>query len=216
MKFRRRTIFVPLLAVLALLLALFLLHRRQSRAVPALPYEIRVPLPQPAPALSAPSRGAPHAGPHPAEPISAKEAKRIQAEMKITLAALYSSELSFLVEYHRYTTDFRALGYSPKGPTLHAKAGFLRAFSPPNPEDFERPDRLSEEELMKDPVYADYKFSASAEAAHLDDAAPYCRRGCTASETEFEIAIVTLTNGKPDVWTINSDKVLRHETALAP
>ena len=220
MKVRRRSLLVPVFALIGILIALWLLSRR--REVPPLPDEIALPLPPPAaenrpPLGKAPTAPPARAGTTPAlAPPSEEELRQTQMEMKISLAALYGAEKSFFAEYNRYSTDLRAIGYQPEaGKELRAKMGFLHAFNPHRPEKNERPDFMSTEEYVSDPQYR-LKFTPEAEAAHLDDAARFCHQGCTASDSGFEIAIVTTTNGQSDVWTVNHNKLMTHETAVPP
>jgi hypothetical protein len=218
MKVRKRYVLVPLLALLGVLLALWL-SRTPRMDTSLLPLA-----PTPGPHEPAP---APAAEPEkPAvellrsavsekklkTPREANEAAQLQSEMKIALSALWGAEKSFFSEYHRYSTDFNQIGYVPdEGRLLHAKVGFLRPFNPSHPNPNERPDNMSTESLHEANPDA-YSFSPEASEVTLADAARYCHEGCTASDTGFELVVVSKLNGRLDVWTLNDRKVMIHET----
>jgi hypothetical protein len=194
---------VPLLAVLGVWLAWYLLHREPSRETPKPPPVVLLP----------PTT---HSGsfPRPA-PVSVRtigEAE-IQSEMRRVLSAIWMAEKSFWETHHRYTTDLEELGYLPDPGELHAKGGFLRPFIPPNPEERERPDFMTFDEYQRDPMYHDIRFAREAASVQLEEASRFCHEGCSATSSSFEFVVASRIGEKLDVWTINEKKVVEHDSA---
>ena len=159
----------------------------------------------------------------PAQGISPEErlerANGIRSSMKVSLAALYAAQKSFYSEYARYSTDFNALGYSPEDETFRHKTGFLKTFTPLEPTS--ETEARSRQVSSFDELDAYYRerdpngrlpFSPETESLDLEDAARFCRKGCTASETEFEILSAANLDDDPelDVWLIDETKMLVH------
>jgi hypothetical protein len=152
------------------------------------------------------------------------KAQEIRSSMKVSLAALYAAQKAFYSEFGRYSTDFHALGYSPGGENMQYKTGFLRAYLPKqgrSPSEATQGPVLSHDDLDADLRRKSSSGSAGAkglsfapgmEYVRLEQAAGFCRDGCTASETGFEILSVANLDQDPDldVWVINENKEMLH------
>jgi len=230
MRVRRGYWFIPALAILGTLLALYLFfHTKEEQVQPPLPgapavTPIAPPLPAPAKASSdsavsvtEPARAVTATAKKPFPlALTPEQIEAIRTEMKVSLAAMYGAEKSYFSEYGRYTTDFNQLGYSPERREINIKTGFVAAYQPENPLKTEDPRFMSFDEFFseyppkggQDPL----KFSPSAEGFRLADVSRFCRQGCTASESGFEIISASNLDGDPDldVWTINEKKELVH------
>jgi hypothetical protein len=218
MRFRRRSAVVPAFALLAVLVALYWLYRDRERAAPPLPEEILLPLPSPPThTSSAPSapEPAPRLAPATAVGEEAEESdEQIRKDMQKNLSAVFTAEKAFFAEYHRYSTDFDAIGYQPEGMVLHFKLGFARTFQPEQPKkmDERREQQVSTTEgFVNDPGFH-LHFSRAAKAVTFDDNSHFCRSGCSASDSDFELMAISTVGGKTEVWTINQAKELEKQS----
>lgn len=197
-------------------------HQAPQAEAPLAPPPARSTLPPPAQAIDV-ARVRSAAPVRPAPALSPEErlarAQGIRSSMKISLAALYGAQKSFYSEYARYSTDFNALGYSPGENVLRHKTGFLKTFAPKEPAS--ETEGRSRQVSSFDELDAFYRerdpngrmpFSPETESVDLEDAAHFCRKGCTASETEFEILSAANLDDDPelDVWLIDDTKTLIH------
>lgn len=135
---------------------------------------------------------------------------------KSALSSAYMSIVAFHAEYDRYTTDLAAAGYMPQEGVMPAKFGFLQPYEPRGGrEENEVPSRHSSEIFLNlqddegQPIYSYDKHSKNVDLAKY---ARFCRDGCSASDTRFElIAAFNLDEDETlDVWIIDQNKEIRH------
>lgn len=157
----------------------------------------------------------PTATPAPGQ-LSAEEIATRRSSIKAALSAIYSSNASFYAEYKRYTTDLAAAGYMPTEGVLPAKFGFLTPYEPRGGrEDNENPKRISSDiflNLQDEDGEPLYKYDVHTKDVDLSKFSHFCRDGCTASDTRFEVmAAVNLDEDDTlDIWIIDTDKEIRH------
>ncbi len=139
-----------------------------------------------------------------ASEISASDLEKIaqlRSQAKQALAASFTAEVSFRVEYNQYSTDLKAMGFYPMGNTLSYKAGFLSPY----------PTTSAELNLSTDAYLETSPYDTLARQINLADYAKYCERGCTANDGEFEMLLVLplLNEKRVDVWLINEKKEMK-------
>ncbi len=148
--------------------------------------------------------------------LSLEEIAKRRSEVKRVLSSVFTANASYFAEYNRYTTDLTAAGYMPQEGLLPAKFGFLSAYEPRGGrEDNENPVRFSSDiflNLQDEEGEPLYKLDAHSKDVDLSRYAKYCRDGCTASDTRFEvIAAFNLDEDDTlDVWIMDNNKELRH------
>jgi hypothetical protein len=137
----------------------------------------------------------------------------LRAKAKLNLSMLYTGQASFFADYNRYSTDLVFIGWSPSQEQMDFKLGFLSEYRPTklavvNGTE-EDPSRLDSDEFLGGDDR--YQYTTAAEPIKLFDYEKFCRSGCTATKTSYEILVVLPLgdSGKVDVWSINQDKKLR-------
>ncbi len=137
---------------------------------------------------------------------------QLRSRVKLNLSTLYTGQASFFSDYNRYSTDLVFIGWSPSQEKMDFKLGFLNEYRPPrlavvNGTE-EDPSRLDSDEFLGGDDL--YQYTQSAEPISLQDYEKFCRRGCTATKTTYEILLILPLgdSGKVDVWSINQDKKL--------
>ncbi len=132
--------------------------------------------------------------------------------MKLNLSTLYTGQASFFADYNRYSTDLVFIGWSPSQEQMDFKLGFLSEYRPAklavvNGTE-EDPSRLDSDEFLGGDDR--YQYTRAAEPINLHDYEKFCRSGCTATKTSYEILVVLPLgdSGKVDVWSITHDKKL--------
>lgn len=151
--------------------------------------------------------------------VDMKKIENLRSQIKLNLSGIYTAEASMHADYKRYSTDLTFMGMGP-GPEMNFKYGFIHPFRPKDtPEDSplrEDPTRMSTDETLSEEEGASY--TPEAEAIDLSQFEKYCRKGCTASETGFEVIIVApLPNGDYDVWLIDEEKkIVQVRNGLLP
>lgn len=148
--------------------------------------------------------------------LSPEEIAKRRSAVKASLSAIYTSNASFFAEYNRYTTDLAAAGYMPIEGVLAAKYGFLSAYEPRGGrEENENPARHSSDiflNLQDEDGEPLYKYDDHTKDVDLSQYAKYCRDGCTATDSRFEVvaAFNLDEDDTMDVWIIDSNKEIRH------
>ena len=133
---------------------------------------------------------------------------QLRSQVKMALSSGYTAMISFHAEYNRFSTDFRAMGFGPLGGSIPYKVGFLAPYVPTVTD----PSLTSEDPNNMTSDFIDgQKYDPIGEKINLSDFARHCERGCTATDSEFEmIAVLPLPNStSPDVWLINEKKEMR-------
>lgn len=146
-----------------------------------------------------------------------ERARRIRAEIKISLSGLYAAERAFFTEAGRYSTDFDVVGWMPTSQKLSAKVGFLYPYQPPLDEYRDRMDRFDTDQAVEasktfeDPD-SHMSYQDSAIGVSMRSLGSYCETNCTADANGFEaIAAANLDDDDElDVWRINDRKELVH------
>ncbi len=168
------------------------------------------------PMVGSPPPWAPPASASPSVVLSEEQIIERRAQLKASLAGLYTAQRAFHAEFDRYSTDLKALGWSPASPDLPAYIGFMRAFdhaSEVNLPDGEVPGRLSTDAFVGSTSDADrpYRYDSHSQIA-VRELERHCRRGCTASRDRFELISAFNLDADPtlDVWIINESKELVH------
>lgn len=141
--------------------------------------------------------------------LTKEEIENVRSEMKISLSALYGAEKSFYFEFHRYSTDLATIGYGPEDGQWH-KVGFIEPFYPEKLTQTEDPRVHDTSELKQFAQNQPLFFRQNAEKISLADFRRFCKKGCTASESHFELLAATqLIDGYPaEVWLIDDQKNL--------
>jgi hypothetical protein len=148
------------------------------------------------------------------EQLQRPSAEEIRSHMKVSLAAIYGAQKATFHELGRYTTDLKALGYLPvmeAGKKLWSVTGFLRPSSTQPSSSAEDPRTMNTKAIV--PKEA---LSESAARLNLDEISErYCRNGCTASESGFELLSIANLDDDPDleIWSINERKELTQLSA---
>lgn len=139
-----------------------------------------------------------------------------RAQIKASLAGLYTAQKAFHAEFDRYSTDLMALGWTPASAELPGYIGFTRAFEGAGEVDLpdgEKPERLSTDTFVGVTADGDrpYRYDSHGQVA-VRDLERHCRRGCTASRDRFEMVAAFNLDADPtlDVWIINESKELIH------
>jgi hypothetical protein len=151
-------------------------------------------------------------------PVSPDEIKTLRQQAKATLSGFYSSQRAFYSEFHRYTTDLKAAGWTPNSGAMNYKLGFLVEGSLPASAEADRsmedPRRMSTDNFDGEDYTNQERFTYSREIAGvtLQEYAQYCKSGCTADSETFEIMLILPLGDYRhiDVWLINEKKELRH------
>lgn len=132
-----------------------------------------------------------------------------RAQAKSTLSITYIGETEFFNKHKRYTTDLKAIGYTPvPGTTFKGKFGFLDAFKSSQLVENESADRKNSDAFIKD----DIKYGATSEGIVLEKVRAYCSMGCGATADKFEVISATNLDDDDDLdlWTINEQKEIIH------
>jgi hypothetical protein len=150
-----------------------------------------------------------------ADPSDDEKLQEARMITRVQLASVYAAEKTFFMEYGRYTTDIKFLGLNLSEAEIGFKMGFL---SPTRPVVVayvdstlhEEPDRMDSDSLIGD-TYQEtnerYEYTNEAQGLSLKGLDSYCRQGCSADETQFEMLMaVPLSVGHTDVWLVNSEK----------
>jgi hypothetical protein len=137
---------------------------------------------------------------------------QLRSRVKLNLSTLYTGQASFFADYNRYSTDLVFIGWSPSQEQMDFKLGFLSEYRPAklavvNGTE-EDPSRLDSDEFLGGDDR--YQYTRAAEPINLHDYEKFCRSGCTATKTSYEILVVLPLgdSGKVDVWSITHDKKL--------
>ncbi|HEY8280797.1 MAG TPA: hypothetical protein VIH99_14295 [Bdellovibrionota bacterium] len=229
MRIRKRYMWVPLMAAVGLVVALYLIFRGQQMST--VPTTMDAP-PVTTPESSPPPAPEPHsefqrdstravsaANARPAlggSKLSDSEVSKVRSDMKISLAAIYGAQKSFYSEYHRYSTDLRQIGYSPESPQkLSFKTGFLAPFYPQNLNKTEDPRfRSFDDYVESDRSTPDQgiHYANGAESLDLSSAQHFCKQGCTADAEHFEVITAANLDNDPDldVWILSETKTIVH------
>ncbi len=150
--------------------------------------------------------------------LTDEQLRERRSEAKMALASFYSGQKAFHAEYKRYSTDLKAIGWRPNEPLIKYKIGFVAAFRPSSYSDSEEfredPTRLDTDSYINDAANElgeVFKYDERVESVRLSDYETYCKKGCTADETGFEILVVMPlgNSGRVDVWSINDQKEIR-------
>ncbi len=223
MRIRRRYWFVPTLALLGMLLAIFLWWRGKeapSGVPPVVPYEpphlhhsatatsSEISWPTPALPVGAAKRAALQVA-----PLTEQEIRVRRSEMKLSLSAMYGAEKSFFSEFHRYTTDFNGMGYAPEREVITIKTGFIVPYYPAKLVGNEDPRLMSYDEYYtSERRPSSVAYAPGVENIRLGDLSNLCKMGCTATDTGFELISATNLDADDDldVWLINHRKELLH------
>lgn len=148
--------------------------------------------------------------------LTQEEIAQRRSATKSALSSAYTSIIAFHAEYDRYTTDLAAAGYMPQEGVMPAKFGFLQAYEPRGGRaENENPSRYSSEiflNLQDEEGQPLYRYDKHSTGVDLGKYARFCRDGCSASDTRFEIiAAFNLDEDETlDVWIIDQNKDIRH------
>lgn len=153
-------------------------------------------------------------------PLNEEQIIERRAQIKASLAGLYTAQRAFHAEFDRYSTDLMALGWTPASATLPGYIGFTQAFEgagevdlPGGLPDGEIPTRLSTHSFVDRKADNDrtYRYDSHSNVP-ISDLDRYCRRGCSASRDRFEMIAAFNLDADPtlDVWLINESKELIH------
>ncbi len=218
------------LAIAAIVLALvWWFYPRTKEEPPALPVEQateHAEKPEPAPPKEEAAKVPEAPPPAPSEDeedlvppaITPDEIKTLRQQAKGVLSSFYASQRAFHMEFNRYTTDLKAVGWSPNSGNMNYKLGFLsETKAQPTTEtdrSFEDTRRMSTDDFDGEDYTNIERFIYSREVAGLtlQEFARYCRKGCTSDQETFEIMLVLPLgdNRHVDVWLINEKKELVH------
>ncbi len=143
----------------------------------------------------------------PAKKDVVEDIKSIRSRQKLHLASIYTALKAMHADFKRYSTDLHYMGYRPDT-EIDLKIGFIKPYYPADLEtsenSYEDPERMTNVLSADDPAVT---ITDLADAIDLSDYEHLCKKGCTATDKEFEIMVVSpLQNGKHDVWVINEKK----------
>ena len=147
------------------------------------------------------------------------QAKARQSEAKSTLAALYTAETSFFIEWNQYSADLRAVGMAVSGSNLRYTAGFTANCGTAAPAPIEV---AANQQVHRTLVNAGASpatflpaigFAPGANAAL--NGAPACIAGTSflASATGDPRQNAGAITAASDTWTINNAKLLANPVA---
>lgn len=144
------------------------------------------------------------------------EIEKLRSEAKMSLAANYTALKAFYAEWNRYTTDLKAMGFTPIKSELHFKLGFTKQFQPSEANQNTNEDFSSTKNLSTDTFIGEkeaqsgqiFRYAPGLDSINLDEYSRYCERGCTATDKDFEILLILplLNSKKVDVWVVNEKK----------
>ncbi len=158
---------------------------------------------------------APTIAAQPAIPLEVAEAR---SKSKMTLSSAYSALKAFRMEFGRFSTDLRFVGFAPleyqESEIVKYKIGFLQSFTPNERIEIrnykENPEALSTDTMVDESNNSDRKartYSSLAQNVSLNDYAQFCKMDCTASPESFELILVYPLEGHGnDIWLINDKK----------
>ncbi len=113
----------------------------------------------------------------------------------------------------RYSTDLRAIRWTPPGPLMRFKLGFLvPSTGGGTAEDPNRMDTGTFLRVVEPSTGAPYVYTPEAQAIDLGLYSDLCRRGCTADSQGYEVMVAVPLNaqGNVDVWLFNHRNELVH------
>ena len=149
----------------------------------------------------------------PSLPMDKIQALRSQA--RAHLSAGYTAQRAFRAEFGRYTTDLKAMGWSPTSANVAFKFGFLTEFRPnlsndPPMDIVEDPRLMSTDSFIGDRFddNSTFRYDDSANNLALSEYSRFCSDGCTADDDSFEM-LLAVPLGDPDhvdVWIVNEKK----------
>lgn len=144
-----------------------------------------------------------------------EEVKSIRSKIKLNLSVAYTAEASFFADFKRYTTDLKFSGVSLDDRPMKFKMGFVDPYYPHEDVQNENPllmdsDALTDIRTAESPELI---YAPNVKKIELDQLEKFCNRGCSASETEFEVIVATNLDDDPtlDVWLINEKKEIIHK-----
>lgn len=133
--------------------------------------------------------------------------------LEINLSDFFLAQELYKAENGHYTTDIVASGWAPTEVLMKYKLGFLEASVPMSVDEITTRQSTDEFLTVNEPATdAPYLYSPDAQLINLGAYSSLCRRGCTADAQGFElmIAVPLDTQGKADIWLLDSDKQLIH------